>query len=223
MKSIAVALGVVMLGACGGDDDDSSSGGSADDWCAVLGLGAEGDAIFSSLATADPATLEAGMDRIEELVPQLESAAPAAISDDVAYLAQYTKELNDNLAAAGYVIFDADLSFADPAELDEVQSNLDTYSKEECGQPFGDDDSADGDEEAEDSGNDADFDPGAGTIREQLVQQFITIGFTQQEAECIADGVDPTDESILSGDEAAIIELFEVCEIPLSRLAELGG
>ena len=51
----------------------------------------------------------------------------------------------------------------------------------------------------------------------------MAIGFTQDEAECMADGVDPTDESILSGDQDAILALFEACGIPLSRLAELGG
>lgn len=213
-----------LAAACGDDDSGEAGGGTPEEWCAALDLGAEGDAVMEGLTASSPEQVEAGMQRMEQIVDDLEAAAPPEIADDVSFLASYTRDISSALADADYVLFDTDLSaFADQEQqLDEVQASIDEYTVQECGQPFGDDDSAD----ASTSGDDAesgDFDPEAGTIREQLVTQFVTIGFTQDEAECIADGVDPTDADVLSGDEQAIIALFEACDIPPSRLAELGG
>ena len=52
---------------------------------------------------------------------------------------------------------------------------------------------------------------------------FTQLGLTDAEAQCLADNVDPTDSAVLEGDQAAILALFEACDIPLERLAELGG
>jgi len=223
-KLTAVTLGLAVLGtACG---DDSSSGGSVESWCDLMGPANEVEAIFDSFETLDPDALKAGLDEVEEVNNQLVAAAPDEIKDDARTLNEYTEGLITSVRDADYVLFDADLSFlggeAEQAALEEANVNLDTYSIENCGQAFGSDDTDSGGD-TETGGDDADFDPEAGTIRDQLVSQFVAIGFTQHEAECMADGVDPTDESILSGDQDAILGLFDACGIPLSRLAELGG
>ncbi len=222
-KLVAAMLGVALLATACGDDDGggSAGGGSVEDWCNALSLSDEGDAIFESLATDDAATIETNMARIEGIVSDLVDASPPEIADEVSYLADYTRQLRGALADADYSVFDTDLSGLDQARLEQMQTALDDFTTRECGRPFGgDDDVADSGDTGDD---DSTFDVGAGTIREQLVQQFVAIGLTQQEAECIADNVDPTDQGVLTGDETAILELFEACDISLSRLAELGG
>ncbi len=209
-----------LVAGCGDDD----GGGSAEAWCDLMDEANEVDSTFENIETFDAAGLESAMNRALEVVDDLESAAPDEIKDDVDRLATTTRALASALGDADYSLFDADLSaLGDPAADDAAQANLDEYSQRECGQPFGLDDDAGDTVSTGDDGDESDFDPAAGTLREQLITQFVTIGFTQAEAECIADGVDPSDSDILSGDEAAIIALLEACDIPLERLAELGG
>ena len=69
----------------------------------------------------------------------------------------------------------------------------------------------------DDSGDDGAFDPTAGSIREQLVQQFVALGLTQQESECIANGVDPTDADVLAGDQGADYVAFGQPGQPLNE------
>ena len=202
-------------------ESDSSETGSSGAWCGALDLSDEGDEIFQSLSTASNDELEGGLQRVEEITLALESAAPAAIADDVSFLSDYTEQLAAALVAADYDILDADLSGLDLERLDEVQSNLDAFTESACGRPFGGNSS--GDDGTTESGTDDSFDPAAGTLREQLVEQFLALGLTPREAECLVAEADLTDEALLFGDEAATLALFEACDIPLSRLAELGG
>lgn len=219
--SSVVAL-AAFAAACG---DDNGSGGSVEAWCDLMDEANEGDAIFEGIAAASPAEVEEGMNRIEEILPMVSSAAPDEIKDDVDFFVDYTEQLVSALEDANYSLIDVDLSFIgdDQQRLDEVNANIDAFSERECGQPFGsaDDDADTGD--TGDTGDDGDFDPAAGTIREQLVQQFVAIGLTPDEANCLADNADFSDEAVLAGDEAAVLALFEACNIPLERLAELGG
>lgn len=229
-KLTAVTLGLAALGAACGDD--SSSGGSTESWCDLMGPANEVEVLFDSFETLDPDALKSALDQVEDVNNQLVAAAPDEIKDDARVLNEYTEGLIASVRAADYSLFDADLSFiggeAEQAALDEANVNLDTYSIANCGEAFGNDDTDTGGDsepsgDADTSGDDGDFSPDAGSIRDQIVSQFVSIGFTQDEAECMANGVDPTDESIMSGDQDAILGLFEACDIPLSRLAELGG
>jgi len=68
-----------------------------------------------------------------------------------------------------------------------------------------------------------DFDPAGETSRDQLVSQFESIGLSSDEAACIADSLDFSDPAVQSGDVAAMLDVFEECDIGLDRLAELGG
>ncbi len=225
---MALALGLAAFGAACGDD--SSSGGSVEAWCGLMDEANEVDQLFDEFVSLDPAAMETALNRVAEVVKLIEPAAPPEIKDDAKVLADSTTQLIDAVAAADYSLLDADVSFlSDPAEqakVDAANDNLDEFSKRECGQPFGgesDDVSSDDGSGDDGSGDDSTFDPAAGTIREQLVNQFVSIGLTQEEAECMADNVDPADESVLSGDQEAVFALFEACGISLSRLAELGG
>ena len=108
------------------------------------------------------------------------------------------------------------------AELDAASDKLDAYTQTNCGRSFsGDDtDTTTSDETGDDSG---DFNPGDGTIREQLVAQFVSIGLANEEAECIADNLDFNNPAVQSGDIGAMLGVFEECGIGVDRLSELGG
>ncbi|MGI9646465.1 MAG: hypothetical protein ACR2O6_14260 [Ilumatobacteraceae bacterium] len=210
-----------VAAACG---DDDGGGGSVEAWCGLMDEANEVDSTFENLETFDSAGLEQALNRAVDVAGDLEAAAPDEIKDDMKVVADTTRGLQSALEDADYSLFDADLSaLSDEAANDAAQAALDEYSVRECGQPFGLEDGSGDTASSGDDGDSGDFDPTAGTLREQLITQFVTIGFTQAEAECIADGVDPSDSDILAGDEGAIIALLEACDIPLSRLAELGG
>ena len=105
-------------------------------------LSDEGDQLFESLDTVTGDGVAAGLERVEEITHELESAAPEAIADDVSFLTEYTGQLIAALAEADYVLLDIDLSGLDLVRLEEVQSNLDQYSEDACGRPFGGDSSS---------------------------------------------------------------------------------
>ncbi len=67
------------------------------------------------------------------------------------------------------------------------------------------------------------FDPAGGTLREQMVAQFESIGLSSDEASCIASNLDFNDPAVQSGDIASMLSVFEECGIGIDRLAELGG
>ena len=59
--------------------------------------------------------------------------------------------------------------------------------------------------------------------RDDVVEQLESVGFTSDEANCLADNLDFADSRIQSVDIGAMLDLFEPCGIDESRLAELGG
>lgn len=190
------------------------------------------DEVFESL-TADPAAVEAGLREVETFVERLPSEAPSEIADDVKVLAEGTQMLIDAFEDADFNIADADLTFMGDPELEErlevAGDNIDDYTVETCGREFGSDDSDGSDSDAgEAGGDDADdggsdvFDPANGTIREQLVTQFESIGLNTDEASCIADNLDFADPAVQSGDIASMLDLFDECGISMDRLLELS-
>ena len=226
-RKLTAVLAVVplLLAACGGSSSSSSSsssspvGATAASWCEFAEESDVVDEVFSSLG-ANPTELEAGITQVEAFVQRLPDEAPDEIKEPAQKLAKGAQMLVDAMKAADYNILDADLSFMeDPAleaDFDTASEKLDAYTETNCDRSFSGD--------AVDSGDDSDdFDPGDGTIREQLVAQFVSIGLTNEEAECIAEKLDFNDPSVQSGDIAAMLGVFEECGMGLDRLAELGG
>ncbi len=214
-----------VVASCGGDD---SSGATAESWCDFADESDVVDDVFDTLGD-DPAQIEPGLKRVEGFVQRLEDEAPSEIAADAKVLADGTQMLIDAFADADYQLLDADLSFMSDSELeaqlDEAGDNIDAYTERECGRPFGDDSNSDDAEaDAEGEADDTDtFDPANGTLREQLIVQFESIGLSNSEATCIADNLDFSDPAVQSGDIGAMLGVFEDCGIGLDRLAELGG
>ena len=213
----------LVASACGGD---SSGGGTAESWCDFVTESDVVDVIFDSLGT-DPAETESGLKQVEAFVKRLPNEAPPEIVDEAKVIADGTQMLIDALAAADYSIADADLSFMADSDLEtgleDAGESLDVYTEANCGRPFGATDSSNGDADAADDADDGDFDPANGTLRDQLIAQFESIGLTNDESSCIAANLDFSDPAVQSGDIAAMLDVFEECGIGLDRLAELGN
>lgn len=229
----ALAVVPLVFAACGGS---SSDGSTADSWCDFADEADVVDEILSSLG-ADSSDVEAGITQMELFVQRLPDEAPDKIKEPAKKLSEGMQMLVDAIKAADYNVFDADLGFMQDstleADLDVASERLDAYTETNCGRSFsrGDDTDTDagvaGDGSVDASGDAVDdfvdFNLGDGTIREQLVTQFVSIGLANEEAECIADKLDFNDPAAQSGDIAAMLGVFEDCGISLDRLAELGG
>jgi len=218
-------VALLVAGCGGGSEGDSSAGGGAttDSWC-DFAEGADVLDAFDSLI-GSPDEIESSLKAVGEFVKQAPSEAPAEIVDEVGVLAEGTQMLIDAFADADYEILDADLSFLGDGDLedrlDTAGTKVDEYTERECGRPFGGDSDSDGTGTNETDSDD--FDPADGSLRDQLVTQFESIGLDSDEAACIADSLDFGDPAVQSGDVAAMLDVFEECGISLQRLAELGG
>ena len=150
--------------------------------------------------------------------------APPEIAEAVSTSYEGVVRLDTELAAVEYDFLRADLSAIEEldAEMDLASEQISTYNDSVCGIPA-DDAGADATAGGETSGgNDDSFDPTAGSIRDQTIAQLTASGFTEEEAGCMFDNIDLTDPT-LGTDMSVIVEVFEVCGIDVTRLAELGG
>ena len=175
-----------------------------------------------------------GCEQVEAFVKRLPNEAPPEIADEAKVIADGTQMLIDAFAAADYSIADADLAFMADSDLDanleEAGDGMDVYTQANCGRPFGGSDSSSSDDDASDEAGDegngdednGDFDPANGTLRDQLITQFESIGLTNAESTCIAENIDFADPAVQSGDIASMLDVFDECGIGLDRLAELG-
>ncbi|MEO1060104.1 MAG: hypothetical protein AAFZ07_01710 [Actinomycetota bacterium] len=210
----------LVLVSCG-DSDDGGSSASAEDWCS---LSADFEAIgddFDALEPTDPDSIRALFDRAAEFLDRARASAPDEISDDVDTFADAFGELDSALRDADFNLLDADLSVLEEAgdRVSGADDSIQAYNERECGIEADPEEPDEGDDEGSDEG-DSDFDPSAGSLRDQLVTQFTNQGFSEAEATCLADNLDP---SMLDGNESAVLAIFEQCDIDLSRLAELFG
>lgn len=174
------------------------------------GLGEE----LSNVDFTNPDAVREAYQNMTTEVTRLAPLAPPEIAASVEDTVAGFQQLNDALAAVEYDLLNADLTIIDEldAEMQAATDDIDQYNFDVCGIPLDDDDGEDG----------SDFDPSAGTIREQAIGELVNQGFTADEAECIFDKLDFTDPD-LSSDQAAMIQIFDDCGIDLGRLAEIGG
>lgn len=207
-------------------DDESADEEPADaiaadpdsDWCAAArDVEAAGDPFDAAgFDFTDPASVEVAFGDILLALENARAVAPPEIADAVETSYNGFLQLRDALAEVDYDFLRADLAVIDEldVEMNTAVDEIGVYNEAVCGIP------ADG--PSDDDVDDSDFDPSAGSIRDQTVAQLVVQGFTQQEAECIFDQIDLTDPDLAS-DMNVIIEVFEICEIDLARLAELAG
>jgi hypothetical protein len=229
-RKLTATLAVVPLlfGACGGSSSSSADGATAQSWCDFAEESDVVDEILTSLA-ANPSDLEADITQVEDFAQRLANEAPDEIKEPAKKFADFVQVLADAIEAADYNLLDADLGFLEDstldADLEAASDKLDAYTETNCGRSFSSDDTdtvVPNDAAGESSDDSDDFDLGDGTIREQLVAQFVSIGLANEEAECIADKLDFGDPAVQSGDIGAMLGVFEECGIGLERLVEIG-
>ena len=206
---LLASLALVLV-SCGDSDEDSSA--QAEDWCS---LATEVEALdFDSIDPFDPEALEVFFDDASSVIGRIRASAPSEIADDVATFADVFESLDEAVRDADFNFLDVDLAAF--SEIEGSGDAIEAYNERECGIEADPEDVDEGSNEEDDSG----FDPSAGSLRDQLVTQFTAQGFSESEATCLADNLDPT---MLDGDESAVLAIFEQCDIDISRLAEVFG
>ncbi len=203
-------------------DPAEFAGDAGSEWCvAAREVETLSDQLDSdALNFADPAAVEAAYTGFVEAIDDAVAVAPPEIAADVETTARGFRLLSDALASVEWNFLDADLSVIDEldAEMTAAGDRIGDYNEQVCG--IAQDDDGDDVTEAADDGSD--FDPSAGTPREQMAAGLVTVGFTPEEADCIVDQVDIA-AYLETNDEQLILDAFDACEIPLARLAELTG
>ncbi len=199
----------------GAGDDGGSDSGAGDGWCdfARRVEAANDDLDFES----SPEDLEAAFNEFSGLLNEARARAPGEISGAVDEAADAFDALGAELRSVNFDLFELDLAAfneLDTPELQEATDAIDIYNERECGIPREED-------SFEDPGDDEPL-PTEGTVRDALVEGFVQGGFTQEEAECLADNV-TLEELANAEDPQQLFEVFERCGISLDRLAELGG
>jgi hypothetical protein len=227
MKRPAALLlpAVLVLAACGGDDtgDASDAGGGVEAWCGVAQELADLSDTLDDVDPFDAGAIEAAYSELRSAADSARSAAPDEIRADVELLADSVVRVDEALAAADYSFLDVDLALLEDFgdDVDDASDRVDDFNVRECG--------FDPDDEIEVGGGrdpvdgDSDFDPAAGSVREQIVAGLVGSGFTSDEAACIVDNLDMTNMTDAQDDPTEMIEVFDVCDIGVERLLELGG
>lgn len=204
----------------GGDtgDDGAFSGDADSAWCrAARDVQDASDALDADdFDFTDPATVEQAFGDMLTAIEGAIGSAPPEIAADVDTSYEGFLRLDEALATVDYDFLSADLSLLDELddEMEAAGARIEQYNEDVCGIPS--------DSTLDDTSADEDFDPSAGSIREQTIDELMTQGFTEAEAGCIFDEIDFTDPD-LGSDMNAIVAVFDACGIDVERLAELGG
>jgi hypothetical protein len=214
MRKLLIVASVVALGpavaACGGGD-----GGSAEAWCDLAREVEDAPDPFGGDETPSPETMKAAFTDLLDVFERAEKAAPDEIKDDVTTSLNAFREFNDALAAADYNFLDIDLSSIQQVmnDAEAAGDRIEAYNARECGIEPSTSDSV-----ADDS---SDGTLPQGSVRDLIMQQFIELGLTEEQATCVADNVD---ETAFGGDEidpSQMMDLFSQCGVDPTQLG--GG
>ena len=196
------------------DETDGSIEGSDPDseWCQVARDIKERNDAITEQQTLDAEQLEQAYGDFVDALDEVRDSAPEEIREDVRVAADASQEFFDALADVDFNILDLD-----PQGMEEITSDLeaageriDEYNERVCGIPNDEDDTA-----TDDTTFDAE-----GTIREQIVEQLVSTGLSEEEAQCVVDNLDFSDPDIAEGDVGAMLDIFEECGVDLS---DIGG
>jgi hypothetical protein len=197
--------------------------GNNEDKSAFCAAADEVDNSLDSLAEGEiptPEDLEAQFNELQTAMTDAVRLAPDDIRPDVEKSAEAFGIMVDAFEEAEYSFFDVDLGALDVVDSDpafeEANEAMTQYLFSDCG--IGTDPSLDADNDGDDTSDEPELE---GTLREQIADEFVELGLTAEEADCIADNMDPATFSF--DDTGGILALFEACDISLERLAELGG
>jgi hypothetical protein len=201
-----------------GDDDGTQAvvfeGDADSDWCvAARDVEAASDR-FEVVGFGDPEQVESTMGELLEQFEFAKQYAPPELAADLEVSFSAFQDVAAALRAADYDFINADLSGLQDLDgsIQAANERIEQYNVQVCGfDPAG-----------LDAGDGGGFDPAAGTIREQVIAELVSQGFTTDEAECLFDKIDFDDPDLLA-DTEALIALFSECGIGIERLAELGG
>ena len=191
---LLLPLLVVGLAACGGSAADIADSDDPYDsaWCVSA---RESQEASDAIDAVDPNDPEAVKEAVTEMLAEAEGAAPLAppdIAADVAESLETFRQLDAALASVEYDLVRADLTgIADDLSATE---RVDAYNAEVCGVDFGPEPTTS-----------PSMDLSSGSVRDQIVAGLVQQGFTEDEAECVLDSIDPaeaatmTEEEILAG------------------------
>jgi hypothetical protein len=168
----------------------------------------------------DAAAVEQGFAEFRTTLADALKDAPDEIKDDVETVKNGMDTLYEELDKVDFDFMSLDQAVISEldAEMTEASDAIDAYNEKECGiTPTTDAPSSD-------TGSDTtDAFTGEGTVRDMLVQQFVAMGLTEDQATCLSDNIDMesmTQDS--SPDLSGMTELFATCDITLEQLGQLG-
>ncbi|MEX2627122.1 MAG: hypothetical protein WD225_09565 [Ilumatobacteraceae bacterium] len=229
-----------------GDSDgaatgDAPTGDSGSEYCSLARSFQEGDAaldVFGDMSGSfEPDSIRDGFDVAADALDQIRQVAPDELQGAYQDVAEGFDELRSELEEVDYDFF-----ALDPAELEDLGEGMDDasmrieeYDREVCGiegaDPFGDDAPGAADDQGSadmPGGDDMPFDPEelgidmedmgefGEIMQEQAVQGFLAEGYSQGEAECLAEAIfsmefsfDPEDPEALENFE----DPFESCGV----------
>lgn len=181
-----------------------------DAWCAAARDVREATTAMDAVDPTDPAAVEQALGEMLARSEEALAVAPAEIADDVSSVFALVQELDRVLADADY-----DFLEADPADIvtddgaDEANARIAAFNADRCG--F---------EPVDDVAGSTPVDRDA--LREQAIDVFVEQGFTAAEAACLFDNMDLDDPDLATDDEA-MLELIQICDLDIERLAGTSG
>jgi hypothetical protein len=228
MKSKRVLLAIPLTLAFVACGDDDGGGGSASDWCDVATQVQDQDQVFEDMDFTNPETIEEAFTSSRDLLDDAVGEAPDEIRDDVETVRDGFATLVDELEAVDFDFMQLDTAVLDEigVEVQEASDRIAAYSEEECGIESDDgadttdatDDGATDDTVSDEGGEDATATTfGGGSVNDIILQQFVAMGMTEEQAECLLGEID-VDEFMSSGDTSAFLEAFSTCDIDPTSL-----
>lgn len=218
LTAMAAAM-LLVAAACGGGTETVASSGQS--FCE---LAAERERAQDGLANVNvfiPAEFRAAFDQNLDLVDRAVAVAPDEIRDQMGLIRDELRRTYDEFDA---VDFDATALLGTPERdstaVDAATDLVDDYVRAECGiDPDANADSGPDDAEIQEMLDESG--QGAAVLRAALVE----IGFSDDEADCLATEISLDDFASLAGETPPpeVLDAFQRCDVSLQRLAELGG
>jgi hypothetical protein len=203
--------------------DSVFDGDGGGDWCARAKVFDDSINVLDSDTPPSPAVIEAAYEEISSQFESIKQGAPPEIADAVATSVEGFQLIFDAFRAADFDFLNVDLAtieLLDDPKYTEASDQVEAYLRDTCG--IGDpDESSTVDEPSVDDSSGDDFElPTDGTVSDIIVESLMSAGFSQGEAECLANALGG-DLLASSDDPNLIFQAFEECDIDLSRFAEL--
>ena len=206
------------------DDDVTFVGDSDSDWCVAARQVEAASDDFEMIGFGDPEALEVGFGEMLGAFELALQFAPPELEADLEISFAAFQGADAALKAAEYDFLNADLSALDDVDGAVAAANdrIESYNEQVCGIVIDDDPAPDDTTLADEAGDGVAFDPAAGTLREQVIAEFVSQGFSVEESECLLDGIDFTDPALFN-DVDALVAVFVECGVSLERLVAFGS